>query len=402
MVLVSDPTLSRQLNRLKLDEEVPPTSAQWKKLLKYLDAHYRHVDDDRDMMARSLEVSTEEMARIRGEISAERDELKTTLELFHKALEDFAAACRATRNSGGEDTTAITGARKRFNMSILGLLASARESSEEYRELLNGLRESFVDVFEEVMSMVSPDGAISDEIVGLQQALIEPFGEWKQEGIYLAALCEQLNDLGGDLWMRKSLADGSLFFCIGDATGHGATAGFFSAMVATALRSYLEEQSEVDLEKLFHHLNGLVASVGAQRMFMTWTGVLIHRDRRSATILNAGHVFPILVRGKTSRPLVIQGNPLGTQGDTSVKIGRLEVQGGDRLVLYTDGITESTNELHEEYGERRLRKLLDRKSDLGPRELAFEIREEAQRFRGNAKSKDDATVMVVEINEGRV
>jgi phosphoserine phosphatase RsbU/P len=397
MSIITDATLSRQLSRLKLNEGKAPTTEEWQKLLKYLNAHYKHVDDDRDMMARSLEVSTEEMSRIRETIAVERDELRRTMELFQSALDDFAGACRATRNSGGEDTTAITGARKRFNMSMISLLDSSRESSVEYRELLNGLRNSFVNVFEEVMTMVSPDAALTDEIISLHTSLIGNQFDADEEGLHVAVRCDQLNGIGGDLWALRRLPSGQTLVCIGDATGHGSTAGFLTAAVAAALDAWLETQHVVDLEKLFRYLNGFVAQVGGGTMFMTWCGLIIERDRRSAAVINAGHVFPIILRNGNAQAMVLQGNPLGTLGDHPIKVGRLQLQAGDKVILFTDGITEVQNESQQEYGERRLRKLLEQYGQLVPAELVRQVIGDVDAYRANSSMSDDATVLVADI-----
>jgi len=111
MSIISDATLARQLRRLKLNEHSVPTLEEWQRLLQYLDVHYQHVDEDRNMMARSLELSTQEMTAIKAHVQAERDQLQNVVAMVRSAIEEFAKACRETRNHGGEDTTAITGAR---------------------------------------------------------------------------------------------------------------------------------------------------------------------------------------------------------------------------------------------------------------------------------------------------
>lgn len=397
MDIISDATLVRQLRRLKLDENTPPSIEDWQKLLKYLDAHYKHVDEDRNMMARSLEVSTVEMAKIREIIAVERDQLRMTIGTFQTALDEFAEACRSARNSGGEDTTAITGARKRFNIAIINLLSQVNENSPENRELLNNLRASFVQVFEEVMSMVNPDTALSDDVVRLHQALIPASARYSFKGVNLAAQCTQLNAIGGDLWHARELPSGQVLFCMGDATGHGAAAGLFSTIMGAALDSWLNANTSVELDRLATHLDDVAARFGGGTMFMTWNAFLIDADRQGTAVLNAGHTFPILLRDGEAKALVIQGNPLGAFGETRAKPGRIKIQAGDRIVLASDGVAEARNAMGNEFGERRLRRLVETHSALQPETFAAAVWDEVTSFRSNFAMLDDASVLVADI-----
>jgi phosphoserine phosphatase RsbU/P len=95
--------------------------------------------------------------------------------------------------------------------------------------------------------------------------------------------------------------------------------------------------------------------------------------------------------------MVLQGNPLGTLGDHPIKVGRLQLQAGDKVILFTDGITEVQNESQQEYGERRLRKLLEQYGQLVPAELVRQVIGDVDAYRANSSMSDDATVLVADI-----
>lgn len=397
MSIISDATLARQLRRLKLDEHTPPSPDDWRRLLQYLNSHYQHVDEDRNMMARSLEVSTQEMTEIRAYVQAERDQLQSVVLMLRRAIEEFAHACRETRNSGGEDTTAITGARKHFNLAVIKMLTQEQLISEESRSFLESLRASFINLFQEVISMVAPDSAITEEAILLHKRLIPPGGEHELDGFKLSARCEQLSGLGGDLWFHKSLDAGQEFICIGDATGHGVTAGFFSAMVAAFIEAWLKEQRVVELERLALQLNEFVSALGQQKLFMTWCGLIVDHAQRTVSVLNAGHNFPILVRHGEARSMVVPGDPLGAFGETRAKQGRVQLEAGDKLVLFTDGYSETRNEMGGEYGERSLKAFLETRASSAPGEVTRALWDEVELFRANARRSDDATVVIIEV-----
>lgn len=392
-------TLSRQLRRLSLDAERPPNSLEWEKFLKQLNSHYRHIDDDRDMLSRSLEITTQEMSRMQGSVELERDHLRSTMEAVRAAVSEFAKACQHTRNSGGEDRSQITGARRKFNIAIAKLLSEFTGENEESRELLNSLRTSFVELFEEVLSMVDPTTASTDEVVQMHRSLISDEFGGIADGVELAVRCEQLHGIGGDMWNWSVMPNGEHFVCVGDATGHGATAGFMSAMVAAAVHGMLEQLESVDLKKLVDELDRLVHNLGRQRMLVTFCAVILEPTRRSAAVINAGHAFPIVLRDGNAKALMAKGNPLGTLNSESMRVGHVSLHPGDRLVLTTDGIAEIRNPMGVEYGERRLRRHIESVHAKTPPEIISSVWSHLDTYRQEELIEDDRTMLVLSVPE---
>lgn len=390
-------TLARQLRRLKLSEDAPPSRETWQKFLRQLDSHYQHVDDDRNMLSRSLELTTDEMTRVQESVQLERDHLRNTMAAVQSAVTDFAEACQHARNSGGEDRSQITGARRAFNFAIARLLDEFKNGSAESRELLNSLRTSFVELFEEVISLADPSMATTKEVVDMHQSLIEGDFEGMIDGVEVATVCEQLQGVGGDIWKWTVLPSGQHLVCIGDATGHGPNAGFLVAVIATALDGWLANRESVDLTALATYLDELVFDLGRQKMLLTFCALAIDPSRKSARVLNAGHSFPIVLRDDRSKALVAKGNPLGTMTASTTRVGRLALEPGDRVVLITDGLTEIQNPVGVEFGERRLRRVIERFSDRQPRDLITGMLEEVDAYREGEPMTDDRTITVVAV-----
>lgn len=392
-----NPTLSRQLRRLSLAADRPPNSDEWEKFLGQLNSHYRHIDDDRNMLSRSLEITTEEMSRVQESVELERDHLRHTMEAVRAAVTEFAHACQHTRNSGGEDRSQITGARRKFNIAIAKLLSDFAGDNGESRELLNSLRTSFVELFEEVLSMVDPTMASTDEVVQMHRALIDQEFGAIADGVEVTVRCDQLHGIGGDMWNWTVMPNGEHFVCIGDATGHGTTAGFLSAMLAAAVRGTIEQIESIDLKELVDYLDRLVYSLGKQRMLMTFCAVVIEPTKRSAAVINAGHAFPIILREGNAKSLMAKGNPLGTLGADSMRVGHITLHAGDQIVLTTDGIAEVRNPMGVEYGERRVRRQIESVHQLVPTQIIDHVWSDIDGYRESEPIEDDRTMVVISI-----
>jgi sigma-B regulation protein RsbU (phosphoserine phosphatase) len=114
------------------------------------------------------------------------------------------------------------------------------------------------------------------------------------------------------------------------------------------------------------------------------------------TYVNAGHLPPILVRGGLASTLDTNGMVVGAFPFASYNESRLELQRGDLLVLYTDGITEPENEYGEDFGEQRLRELLVANADRDGAEITAEVMDAVRRWTAFPDElQDDMTLLVL-------
>jgi sigma-B regulation protein RsbU (phosphoserine phosphatase) len=129
--------------------------------------------------------------------------------------------------------------------------------------------------------------------------------------------------------------------------------------------------------------------------FVTGFYGVLDTSERSLAFTNAGHNPPLLVRsnGECIR-LDAGGSVLGVFDDATYTEGKLKLHSGDRLVLFTDGLTEATNENGEQFGEERLLELLVANIDLGAEDLQEKVFETVREF-CNGQFHDDVTLMIV-------
>jgi sigma-B regulation protein RsbU (phosphoserine phosphatase) len=202
------------------------------------------------------------------------------------------------------------------------------------------------------------------------------------------------NTVGGDYFDVIELGGGRLAVVLGDVAGKGMPAALLMALLQGSLRTLLTagfRGAEV-VGKLNDHL---CANIPANRLVTLFYG---EYDAWSGTLnyVNAGHNPPFLLRiGGEQVRLDPTGVALGVMADAVYDAAQATMEAGDRLFLYTDGITEAEDPHDVEYGEGRLRIYLDTHRDLGHRELLDGVRDDVLAFCRQARPRDDMTLMIV-------
>jgi len=113
-------------------------------------------------------------------------------------------------------------------------------------------------------------------------------------------------------------------------------------------------------------------------------------------ICNAGHCYPLLVRGESVERIQSTGLALGMFCAGQFSTEKVKLAPGDSLFLYSDGLSEALNKSNIQYGEERLFALLSKRNTVSPRELIDICLEDLIHFRSEAPKTDDLTMMVVQ------
>ena len=135
---------------------------------------------------------------------------------------------------------------------------------------------------------------------------------------------------------------------------------------------------------------------------MTAVLAAVDSETRMVEMIRAGHNPALLyeVAARRARYLNPPGIGLGLAGsamfDRGVKSGEVQLQPGDTLVLYSDGVTEAMNERLEQYGEERLKDVVERFSGMDPAAMLGEIKADMGAFTGAEPSHDDATLLILQ------
>jgi sigma-B regulation protein RsbU (phosphoserine phosphatase) len=207
-------------------------------------------------------------------------------------------------------------------------------------------------------------------------------------GTRVEGRCLPCLEVGGDWYDYLPLPDGRLAVMLGDVSGKGLGAALLMSSTRTVLR--LVAGSGLSPGEVLSRVNEILLTDLPAARFVTMVYAVVDPARRSVVLANAGHPHPLLAHAGTVRPIVTEeGLPLGIrEGTYSERVVALAP--GDRLLLYSDGVTEAMNSLSEQYGEPRLFAQM-----IGPVSIDS-ILEDVQRFAGGRKATDDVTVVVLE------
>jgi serine phosphatase RsbU (regulator of sigma subunit)/pSer/pThr/pTyr-binding forkhead associated (FHA) protein len=200
---------------------------------------------------------------------------------------------------------------------------------------------------------------------------------------------EPAQRVGGDYFDYIQLNDGRIAICLADVAGKGIPAALLMARLYSSVR--LHVFSQPTLCKALSALNAEVHAQGMGHRFVTFVLLTLDPLKHEMTIVNAGHLPPIVrtLDGETtSVGRKESGMPLGVNPEHEYRELTMTLEPGMSVVVYTDGITESMNAANELFGRVRLEKFVSSISDSAE-ELTKAIVTEVDRFCGTRPQRDD-------------
>jgi serine phosphatase RsbU (regulator of sigma subunit) len=278
--------------------------------------------------------------------------------------------------------------KKRLRDREVEYLAQLAQANEEITILNDRLQEENVRLSTEL------------EITRrLQQMMLPKDNELSQiEGLEIAGYMEPADEVGGDYYDVLQ-TNGRVKIGIGDVTGHGLESGVLMIMVQTAVRT-LMENNETDPKKFLETLNRTIYN-NVQRMSSNKNLTLSLVDYHDGKLdLSGQHEELLVVRanGELERIDTIDlGFPIGLEESILdfVAQTRVNLQSGDVVVLYTDGVTEAENSLRGHYGIDRLCEVIKQHYKKSATEIRQKIIEDVRHHIGHTKVYDDITLVVL-------
>ena len=221
-----------------------------------------------------------------------------------------------------------------------------------------------------------------------------PFAPYVSADLRIETVMRPANTVGGDYFDLIDLGEDRLAVVIGDVAGKGMPAALLMALLQGSLRTLLTAglRGAAVVTKLNAHL---CANIPSNRLVTFFYGEL---DRTTGVLdyVNAGHNPPFVLRedgrGERLAPTAIA---LGILPEATFELFETELEPGDRMLLYTDGVTEAANARDEEYGEARVEAWLrEHRGDDG-RALVEGLIDDVVRFASPVRPRDDMTLMTV-------
>jgi len=231
-----------------------------------------------------------------------------------------------------------------------------------------------------------------DQARDIQRALL-PGRIPEVPGVEIAGIWKPAKSVSGDYYDVINLGNDRTAICIGDVSGKGMPAALLMANVQAAVKAFAPQ--DISPAELCARVNRILCSNVSDGRYMSLFFGVLEQGGRRLTYTCAGHNPPILIRTDGSEMrLSIGGTLLGIFPDSIYEAESVSLSSGDRLVLFTDGVTECIDSQEVEFGEARLFEIVRDRRDDGAAQLAQSIIE-AVSGHGGQSFQDDVTLVTV-------
>ncbi|WP_324948821.1 PP2C family protein-serine/threonine phosphatase [Oligoflexus sp.] len=241
--------------------------------------------------------------------------------------------------------------------------------------------------------------------------------------LLVTSFYQPASECGGDWWGHYPLGSNRELIVIGDATGHGVPAALVTA-IAYATTHILSEQIMAgafpakDPAEILRSLNTLLYQTLRGKLCMSFLALLIDSENRTLTFSNAGHPYPVLIPANT-KDTRLGPNPkvpyrhllqkrkssciLGLEKDSVFYNETVNLLPGDKIILYTDGLTELENAEGKQWGARPMKLFLQAHAHEDPFTLCKSLMNNAITFNKKAKVfDDDLTLLIIEFKQEEI
>jgi serine phosphatase RsbU (regulator of sigma subunit) len=172
-------------------------------------------------------------------------------------------------------------------------------------------------------------------------------------GVQISGAWQPAREVGGDYFDVIVLDEKRLGICIGDVAGKGITAALLMANLQASFRAFAT--ADASPQAVCTKLNKFLSANLAPGKFVTFFYAVLDADKRTLIYESAGHCPGLLIRGNGATELLRGGGAvLGVLPDWNYQDSTVQLERGDKLLLFTDGVTEAENTRLEEFGEQRL------------------------------------------------
>ena len=214
------------------------------------------------------------------------------------------------------------------------------------------------------------------------------------EGYELQGISFPCYEIGGDYYDFIEREDGRLVIALGDVSGKGTAAALLMSSLHAAVHA--QSASHDSLVETISAVNRYLADNIPANRFVTLFYAELDPESGALSFLNAGHNPPLIVHSAgTVEQLASGGLPLGIKPDAEYREGRTQLQRGDVLVIYSDGVTEAVSPTGEEFGATRLYEVVARNVNASAAGIRDRIESSLTKFAQGTSAADDITLVIV-------
>ncbi len=277
----------------------------------------------------------------------------------------------------------------------------SRDEIHRLRDSFENMQQSLTHYVDELRDTTAQKAAMESELKiahDIQMSMLPktfpPYPERDDIDIY--GMLTPAKAVGGDLF-DFYICNNRLFFCIGDVSGKGIPASLFMAVTRSLFRNISAHDAYP--ERMTAALNNALTENNDTSMFVTlFTGVL---DLATGHLryCNAGHNAPLLLGREVSELPCLPNLPLGIMADFTFEAQETVLDSQSTIFLFTDGLNEAENAVHEQFGDDRImavaRRLLAERQQQ-PVNAVFEMYQAVHRFVDGAEQSDDLTMLAIQ------
>ncbi len=226
------------------------------------------------------------------------------------------------------------------------------------------------------------------------QASLIPTEAPSLPGYQIAGMWRSAREVAGDFYDFIPTGNGGLGVVIGDVTDKGVPAALFMALARTSIRASV--LAEPSLRRAIERANRLVAQDAESSMFVTLYSLSLKPKDGHLTSVCAGHNPPLHLPVAGEVVELARGSfPLGIQAEAEYDELEMEMDEGDVILLYTDGVVDAINSGRMRFGEEALKSSLQEHSNLPPQQLLRAIGDDIDRHRDGEPPIDDITMVAI-------
>lgn len=236
-----------------------------------------------------------------------------------------------------------------------------------------------------------------DKARELQKSIL-PAHEYRFRNYELFGITDPAEIVGGDFFDYLEIGDESDRFgvVVGDAASKGVSAAAEAMYISGAIR--MASNFEIKIYTLIKRMNRLVNKIFADDKFASLFYGELSNDKSGLFLYaNAGHNPPIFIKHNSDEMILLNptGPVLGPTPNGKYTVENINFATGDVLLIYSDGVTESTNAEFNGYGEERLKDMLQKNKKLSPKEITYAILNDVIEFSKHGKYSDDKTLVII-------
>lgn len=296
----------------------------------------------------------------------------------------------------GKDVETISGGNLDYRARI-----AANDEIGDLARGFNAMTENLKHYIADLTSVTAEKeriGAELDVATHIQSSMLPcifpAFPERPEIDVY--ATMTPAKEVGGDFYDFFMVDERHLAIVMADVSGKGVPAALFMVIGKTLIKDHT--QPGRDLGDVFAEVNNLLCESNSEGLFITAFEGVLDLVSGEFRFVNAGHEMPFISRaGEAFEPFKIRpGFVLAGMEGMRYKSGVLELNPGDKLFQYTDGVTEATSAAEELYGMTRLQDVLSTVADKTPEEILPAVKADIDAFVGEAPQFDDITMLCLE------